>query len=215
MKPSVIRTAVLLVGGLFFVGATTARADVVHLGVISFNTFIIEDSTDGIPGVNAFNISNYTGGSSLPPDFPVIEALVFQSPDLKLNPPGTNPVPSLPDIGPGTLEDVFGNPVVQEPSTDSFNSAEFTATLNTTVFKLNDGNIFTADSASIDVQLVPSVGPNLTADTDSAVISVSGTISAAVVPEPASWSLLLVILAALAIMFRKMPGPATVPVKPD
>jgi hypothetical protein len=202
----------LLAGGL-----GSAQADQVNLGTISFDNLIPAGSS---PGTNGFDIFNYTGGANnILPDFPVADDLTFDASSLILT--GTQPDPSNPgstiplsetvllgDLGPGTLQDVFGFPpfALQFPDTFSFSQAEFKGTLSSTTFALAnggslangslypDGSSFAADSSSIDVFLSPSIGNNLIAGTDSAVFSVSGTVSTQATPEPASDSVLLVLL---------------------
>jgi hypothetical protein len=169
-----------------------AHASTVLLGALSFDTFIL--GSVGAPGVDAFNVANLTGSFSLPPDFPVTDNLTFQSASLTLNLIG-QPAElfSLGDIDPGFLLDSSGNPVVQVPSSLSIASAEFTATLSAQVFALAGGTSFTAGSTSIDVLLLPSQGPSLTADVDQTTLDVSSA-SPSVTPEPESWALTLLVL---------------------
>jgi hypothetical protein len=151
-----------------------------NLGVISFDNSIPPPPS---PGVNAFDISNFTGGLFvLPPDFLSLTPVIFQNSTLTLT-GNTTQVIALGDIGPGFLV-----PAASFPDTVDFSSAEFTATLDVTTFLLSGGGSFTANSAAIDVFLTPSSGPNLVAGTDFALITVSN--APANVPEPASWLLL-------------------------
>jgi hypothetical protein len=174
-----------------------ARADQVNLGTISFDNLIPAD-LNGTPGTNGFNIFNFTGGFDLPPDFSAAQDLTLGQSTLALigmladSTPFT-PIINLGDIGPGALQgsDGFPPPSLQFPDTTSFSQAEFQAILGPVVFSLADGSVFTADSSKIDVLLLPSQGNNNLTAGDMALISVSGTISAPSVPEPASWSLLL------------------------
>jgi hypothetical protein len=186
------RRAVKLTGGIALcLLATTARASIVNLGTLSYDTFI--PPGPGSPGVDAFDLANLTGAFSLPPDFPVIDALTFQSAQLTLTLSDLSQlVFTLGDIGPGFLLDQGGNPVVQVPGGQSFNSAEFTATLSALHFALSDGTSFTAGSTSIDVLLLPSIGQTLTVDVDQTTIGVAGTVQT--IPEPASRDLLLLAL---------------------
>jgi hypothetical protein len=174
-----------------------ARADQVNLGTISFDNLIPADP-NGTPGTNGFNIFNFTGGFDLPPDFSAAQDLTFGQSTLALigmladSTPFT-PIINLGDIGPGALQgsDGFPPPSLQFPDTTSFSQAEFQAILGPVVFSLADGSVFTADSSKIDVLLLPSQGNNNLTAGDTVLISASGTISAPSVPEPASWSLLL------------------------
>jgi hypothetical protein len=156
-------------------------ADSINLGLILFESQI---PGGGAPGVNAFEIDNFTGdpllgGNALPPDFPVVDFLTFKGSSLTVNEPGgTSSTFSLGDIGPGQF---FSQPF---PNTILFTSARFTATLSPTSFLLSDGTTTTASSPDISVDLLPSQGPTLTPDVDQQLISVS------TVPEPGSVFLL-------------------------
>ena len=180
------------------IGSTgLAFADQVNLGTISFDNLIPAD-LNGSPGTNGFNIFNLTGVFDVPPDFSAAGDVTFGQSTLSLvgmlaDSTPINPTINLGDIGPGALQGPDGFPPasLQFPDTTSFSQAEFQATLGPLAFILADGSVFTADSSKIDVVLLPSQGNNNLTAGDTAVISVSGTISAAVVPEPASWSLLL------------------------
>jgi hypothetical protein len=154
------------------------RADSLNLGVVSFDNLIPGDLG---PGVNAFDISNFTGSFGLPPDFPSLTDVTFKNSTLKLF-GGTTQILALGDIGPGFLA-----PAASFPDTDDFSSAEFTADLDVTTFLLAGGGTFTANSAAIDIFLNPSSGLNLLAG-DFALITVSNEPTA--IPEPASWPLL-------------------------
>lgn len=183
---------------LCIVGAV-ARADVVNLGVLSYYTFIPASNVS--PGVFAFNITNLTGPLALPTDFPITDTLTFTSAQLILNldPSSTDTnvsgTQSLGDIGPGPLLDTFGNPVVQVPGDELFDSVEFKATLSATTFTLSDGSTFTADSNSIDITLLPSSGSTLIQDVDQTVITASGVLTPpgppSTTPEPYSWDLVV------------------------
>ena len=140
--------------------AVPAQANIASVGTLSYDTFI--PGSSGFPGVDAFNLSNLSGGFSLPADFPVTDSLTFQSARLTLTFSDlSQEVFNLGDIGPGFLLDPSGNPVVQVPSDQLFASAEFTATLSPGSFALFNGTSFVADSTSLDVLLQPSSGPTL------------------------------------------------------
>jgi hypothetical protein len=193
---AIIRVITCIVMGLIG-GMGRASADQVDLGIISFDNLIPPDP-NGTPGTNGFNIFNFTGAFDLPPEFTAAEDVTFGQSSLALvgmladSTPFT-PTINLGDIGPGPLQGPDGFPPssLQFPDTTTFSRAEFQATLGPLTFSLADGSVFTADSSKIDVLLLPSQGNNNLIAGDTAVISVSGTISAPSVPEPASWSLLL------------------------
>jgi hypothetical protein len=178
---------------LAFFAPTALSANTVYVGVASFDNLI--PAGPG-PGVNVFNIFNYTGdpgsgGFALPPDFPVFTNLTFLNSSLTLD-DGISPFTVfLGDIGPGQL-----NPSepVQFPDTTNFLSATLTATLSQTSLALFDSSIFNAFSPTLTVQILPSSGPFLQAGTDFAVISVSDAPS---VPEPGT--VLLTFLGILAV----------------
>ena len=178
------RTGSILLGCFaFLLLHTRARADIVNIGVLSYDTFI--PSGAGSPGIDAFDLSNLTGAFNLPPDFSVSDSLILQNAVLTVTPSGqAAQVFDLGDIGPGLLSDPSGNPVVQLPSDELFASAELTATLSSTSFLLSDGTTFVADSGALDVTLGPASGPTLTADVDQGVISVSGGPPVSSIPEP-------------------------------
>ena len=172
--------------------SATVRADIVDLGMLSYNTFI--PAGNGSPGVDAFNLVNFTGAFSLPPDFPVVDDVTFQSAVLTLTLSDlSQEVFDLGDIGPGFLVDNSGNPIVQVPGDQVFTSAELTATLSPLTFGLSDGTSFTADSAVLDILLLPSSGSSLAVDVDQITIGVSGTVHTTV-PEPMSRDLVLLVL---------------------
>ncbi len=161
-------------------------ADTINLGVISFDTFI--PGGGGTPGINVFDISNLTGTSGLPPDFPVLDSLMFLGSKLSLTDSGGNMTTTLlGDIGPGGLVDTTP---VQFADTSVFSSAIFTATLSQVSFLLSDGSTFTADSAVLTAELLPSSNSTLTQDTDFALLTVSSAAPVSSVPEPSSLLLL-------------------------
>ena len=178
-----------------------AKSETINIGVLSFDTFI-PGSLDS-PGVNAFDISNFTGAFGFPPDFPVIDDLTFQGGVLTLF-PDSQPaqIIPLPDIGPGFLLDLGGNPFVQVSDSLAFTSAHFTATVVPGAFTLSDGRLFSVNSSTIDVLLLPSIGNYLTSGADQALITVSGAAGTSV-PEPSGWSMLAVGLVYFARNLRK------------
>jgi hypothetical protein len=151
-----------------FVLAPAVRADVLQLGLLSFDNLIPD--VPGLPGLNAFDLANDTG-------LVTATAATFTNASLTLS---NGDVILLGDIGALT-----SLPAVQFLTTDTFTSAEFKATLDVSSFLLSDGTTFTADSTAIDVLLLPSVGNSLVAGTDAAFITVSNTPSP--VPEPETW----------------------------
>jgi len=180
--------------------ASTARAGVISIGVLSYDTFI--PAGGGSPGVDAFDIANLTGAYSLPPDFPVTDSLTLQSAVLTLTfSDSTQQVWDLGDIGPGFLLDNNGNPIVQVPGDETFASAELTAALSPRTFMLYDGSTFSAGSASIDTLLLPSSGTTLTVDVDQTTIDVSSAPSG--VPEPSGVSLMAVGLVSIVFLWYR------------
>jgi len=180
--PKLLCTALIL-------SAPVVHATDLFVGTLSYDTFI--PAGGGSPGVDAFNIANFTGAFDLPPDFPVSDDLTFESAVLTLTLADlSQQVFDLGDIAPGFLIDGSGNPVVQVPGNANFTLVEFTATLAPTTFTLFDDTSFNADSAAIDISLTPTSGPTLTVDVDQTTIDVSGS-QVISTPEPRS-SLLMV-----------------------
>lgn len=175
----------------------TVAAQATPVGLISFDVLIPADPPD--PGVNAFNITNFTGdpvsgGFALPPDFPVLTSVTFLSSSLTLVlDDSTIEVVSLGDIAPGPFLDLLtGDPPLslQFPDTTGFVSATFSATLSSIFFLLSDGSTVMATSPSISAVLLPAAGTTLTAGTDFALIDVPTTPVSTAIPEPASLVLL-------------------------
>jgi hypothetical protein len=181
---------------LLLLAPTAAFCGVVNIGLISFDVFIPGDINT--PGVNVFNIFNFTGdpllgGFALPPDFPVMDSLTLLSGSLTLMSAGSPLVIPLGALVPGALSPT--DPV-QFPDTSLFTGAIFTATLSQTSFLLSDGSTFLAGSSTITAELLPSSGSSLVAGTDFAVMTVSD------VPEP-STSLLLGTALAILVGIRR------------
>ncbi len=174
-----------------------AFCSTLNIGLISFDVLIPGDINT--PGVNVFNISNFTGdpgsgGFALPPDFPAFDSLIFLSASLTLTGGASPLVIPLGDLGPGAFSPT--DPL-QFADTSLFTGAIFTATLSQTSFLLFGGSTFVAASSTITAELLPSSAPSLVAGTDLAVV----TVSDANVPEP-STALLLVSTLAILIASR-------------
>lgn len=163
----------------------TVSADTVALGVLSFDNPIPDGTT---PGVNVFDITNYTGAFDLPPDLPVATGVTFQNAVLTVDIDGGGSEQiDLGDIGPGVY-----SPSADDEFTDTINftDATLTATLDVTSLQLDDGSTFTADP-DILVTILPSSPPDLIAGTDFAIITASSA-EAPSTPEPGTAALLSV-----------------------
>jgi hypothetical protein len=171
--------------GLALLMSATVQASAIAIGHLSFDVFI--DTTNESPGVNAFNISDFSGTFDLPPDFPASTALTLTNATLIVDPTGGPPqVISLGNIVPGPLLDPTDEsplPILQFPSTLSFTSAGLMATLSPTTFVLSNGDLFVADPV-ISVTLSPSSGSLLVPGDDALI-----TARSAAVPEPETWML--------------------------
>jgi hypothetical protein len=159
---------------------TIASCNTINVGLISFDVLIPSDIN--APGVNVFNISNFTsdpasGGFALPPDFPVMNSISFLGSSLTLLDGGSQIIIPLGDLGPGSLSPA--DPV-QFPGTASFGRAVFSATLSQTSFLLSNGIAFVAGNAAFSIDVLPSSGTSLVPGADFSVIAVSD------VPEPGS-----------------------------
>jgi hypothetical protein len=188
---------------LFLTSSTVAWCGTVNIGILSFD--VSSPPSGGTPGVNVFNISNFTGdpisgGFALEPDFPVFTSLILMGATLTLNDGASLPVIyNLGPIDPGP----FSPPgTIQFPDTTAFTSAIFAATLNETTLLLPDGYVFVTDTTSVIATFVPS-GPTLTAGSDFAIISLTGTLQAPV-PEPQSALLTLSAIGLLAAISKKI-----------
>jgi hypothetical protein len=185
----------LVIAGLLI--PASASANTVYLGVFSFDNLIPDGAT---PGVNVFDISNYTGAFDLPPDFPVATGITLKNAVLKVDIDGGASLQiMLGDIGPG----VFTPPLTAEFSdTIAFTDATLTATLDNTSLILFNGSTFTADP-NISATILPSTGQDLAAGTDFAIVTASE--AAVTTPEPATASLFVVFSCALvaALVVRK------------
>lgn len=169
--------------------ASPLSGEIVNIGVFSFNN--LNPGVSGSPGINDFEIDNFTGSLfGLPPDFPVADSITFDGVQATLFPSGggSSQTISLGDLAPG----VYTPDGLQFLDTSQFAEATLQATLSQTSFALSDGATFLADSAAIDATLLPSLGPVLQPGQDFVILSVSGEVSA--IPEARHSALFLVIL---------------------
>jgi len=160
-----------------------ARADVISLGTLSFETSIIGAS-------NHFVVGNFTGAESAPPDFPVLTPLTFVNASLQLSHlvSGVLETILLGDLGPGQY------PTIDYLLPDLFTQARFTTTVLAPVFALAGGDTFVPSTTSITADLLASAGELLPGDVVS--IDIEGTRVRAV-PEPAAAVLLILSASAL------------------
>jgi hypothetical protein len=163
--------------------STPAAASEITIGLLSFDVVIPPGNS---PGIDAFDIYNFTGSTYGPfAGVPfVADSLTLDDAILTVYFPGGSSQVALgpDDIGPGELPGGF-----QFPSSTQFVSATLTATLGQTAFTLSGGSTFIA-SPTISVELTPSSGGVLVAGVDFAPIYAE---SAAVgTPEPYSVVLL-------------------------
>src|SRR5438876_12320790 len=91
----------LLVTVVLLVVPAASFADVINIGVLSFDVLIPNDGIN--PGTNVFTVQNLTGdpsigGFALPPDFTVFDFLTFLDGFLTLFTPGSPDI--LVDLGP-------------------------------------------------------------------------------------------------------------------
>jgi hypothetical protein len=181
------RASLVVALALVFLLPTVGFGDSITLGFISFDTLLPGGPS---PGVNAFNIYNFTNGL-LAPDFPVLDPITFFNSSVTLMKGGGATVIALGEIDPG----VWGLDSLLFSDTELFTSVSFTATLNQTIFNLTAGSTFTAASPIITSTISPSSGLYLTPG-DFALLSVSDT---AVVPGPGTVWLVGIGLTALII----------------
>lgn len=188
------RSLLLSILGWILFSTVAAWAGPAAVGTLSFDVFI--PPSGGTPGVNAFNISNFTGAFALPPGFPVSTAVSFNTASLMLTLQGgsTQTVP-LGNLVPGPLLDSSGKPLssLQFSSSMNFMSATFVGILSQTTFLLVDGTTFVAASPTLSFTLLPSSGSSLVAGRD------LGTLDVAPVPEPGTLILMAIALAGLLV----------------
>ena len=160
---------------LILAACLAASADSMSLGILSFDLPLGSTS-------DQFTITNLTGASELPPDFPVTTALIFQNAKLALFGPDAPASPIL-------LGDIDASGKVSGLFADGsrFTSAVFTATLSATTLSVDGGGTETVDS-SITTTLSPLSGLFLVAGADFTVIEAAPPSS---VPEPSAFVLLV------------------------
>jgi|SRR5271163_2431101 len=179
----------LVMAALLAVVGTTASADTIDLGTLNFDPFIAD--VPGFPGVNTFDVSNYTGdpnlgGNAFPPFFPVLTFVNFNDLSLSVTEDDGTLLPAIAlgsMVGPG---DTFFN-AANFPDTQGFLSATLTGDLSTTTVTLSDGTVVTV-GGDFSATIVPSMGTDLTAGVDYATISAETVVVGA--PEPSGFVLL-------------------------
>jgi hypothetical protein len=185
----------LLAVGVFSSGAAAAP-----IAIGTFNWIVTDFDANGDPVEGQFNILNLTGGSMIPPDFPVLTQLLFNSLNIAVDGGATN----YPQAGMSSPDGFsYDSPVIPLPG-----SAPSEAVLTGFVSPLNitlDGGaqyLIGAGGAITDIAGNPIVlGDGLTpiADFSQAVIYVDAELVQ--VPEPAS--LLLIGAGAVGLLARR------------
>jgi len=173
------------------------RADDVQTGQVSFDV-----ATSGSPGLNNFEIDNFTGINNLFGILsPVADNVAFLDATLTVTCAnaacasdlgGTTDVISLGDIDPGTVftEDFSG--------ADTFSQAVFSADYSETSLGLTDSTTFLG-SSSVTADLLPSSGATLqSGEPGDSVALFDSSAQTSSVPEPSILLLLFSGLAAVA-----------------
>jgi hypothetical protein len=163
-------------------------ADSIAVGTFSYDPVFA--STPGFPGLDAFDIYNFTGGSDLPPTFPVATSLTFNSLNLVVtNADGSSTTYSEGSAGEGPT--FFLDTLVSDSTSPL--GAVLTGTFSPLTITLSDGTtVYIA--GDFTTTLSPSLGTFLTAGIDSTTIF--ATVQP--VPEPSSLLLMACSLALLA-----------------
>jgi PEP-CTERM motif-containing protein len=171
-----VRRFLILLGTALILWPLGALADAIPVGFVSFD--VTNPGSPGQPGVNTFSISNFTGASFLPPDFPVSSDLVFLAAQLVLTKSNNQKEVFL-------LGDITSGPPVTQnfPDSEQFTSATFSGVLNSNTFTSSSGGTFVAPSTTFSTDLNPSSGLTLIPGVDSVVIVVNA-FQQTVVPEP-------------------------------
>ncbi len=156
-------------------------ADSIAVGTFSYDPVFA--ASPGSPGLDAFDISNFTGGSSLPPIFPVATSLTFSSLNLVVtNADGSSTTYSEGSAGEGPT--FFFDTLVSDSASPL--GAILTGTFSPLTITLSDGTtVYIAGDFA--TTLTPSLGASLTAGVDSTAIL--ATVQP--VPEPSSLVLLV------------------------
>ena len=194
--------AVLLLWSVAASSPALAHAGSIGLGFVSYDIFIPADGD--APGSNIFGIGNLTGdpalgGFALASDFPSFTPVSFLESSLTLIVEDTSLVRALGDIEPGFVEPL---PSLQFADTGPISLLVFSATLSTTSFRLENGSTFLADSAALNLTLLPAFGSALMPGFDFGVLAVEGQVIPAPVPEPGTLALLATGLIGLGIRRR-------------
>ena len=154
-------------------------ADSVAIGTFSYDPVFAP--TPGFPGLDAFDIYNFTGGSSLAPTFPVTTSLTLNNLNLVVtNADGTTTTYSEGSTGEGPA--FFLDTLVYDSQSPL--SAILTGAILPLTIILSDGTTVNI-GGDFTTALTPSLGASLIAGIDST------TIFATVQPVPEPSSLLL------------------------
>jgi len=161
----------------FSLPLVTSAATSYNLGVITLDSLILGNGL-AAPGITVFNIVNLTGdpvsgGAALPQDFPVVTPVTFSNAQLTVVVGGTPSVISLGSIAPGVFTPSTS---LQFPDTTQFDSATFTATMNTTSLSLSGGGTTVINSAQVTATITPSA-PHLQRGVDFAVLQTSAGVT--------------------------------------
>jgi hypothetical protein len=171
-----------------------AFADGVAIGTFSFDPVFAPTSQS--PGLDSFDISDYTGGSSLPTIFPVATSLNFGNLDLVVtNADGT--VTSYSEGSAGEGSTFFFDTLVYDTQTPL--DATLNGTISPITIALSDGSTINI-GGNFTAVLDPSLGSALTAGVDSTTIFASPQ----AVPEPSSLLLLCSGLALAGISLKRL-----------
>lgn len=153
----------------------------ISFGILSFDVQIA--SAGGQLGVNRVGIENLTGLSSLPPDFPITDAITLSNLQLTINSAGGAQTVSLGTLGPGTLT---ANPALQFASNLQISSITLSATLSPTSFHLaGASSAANVSNTAFLYVLSPSAGQALQAGVDLGVLQLVADTG---VPEPSTWT---------------------------
>jgi hypothetical protein len=172
--------------------AVPSSAQAAPIGVFAFDLLA--------PGEHTFSLTNFSGPSALPPEYPSLtEALLVGAHVDLMSDQGPIEV-DLGAVGAGPFVDVDGKLIF--PDTLQFTSAVLTATLSPLSLDLADGSTFAA-LPQIVATLLPSAGGFLQAGVDFVIIDALAAPGGPPVPEPSAMLLILVGVAALARSLRR------------
>lgn len=172
-----------------------AYGESIPVGFLSFDVLTPEQGQQ--LGVNVLNIANFTGSSSLAPDFPVLTAIRLNTLQLTLLTPSGSQVVTLGSLDPGYLA---SNPELEFASNFVITSVTLSASVTSTAVDLAGRGTRFTQGQSILYVLAPATGSALNAGIDAGVLSVE----VLAVPEPQALAASVAAVVAAMVLRKRM-----------